>query len=54
MQLTQKESGLLKDLKGQEKLCAEKYTQYSSRAADPQLKNLFTQIAQIEQQHLKP
>ncbi len=53
MQLTQKESGLLKDLKGQEKLCAEKYTQYSSRAADPQLKNLFTQIAQIEQQHLE-
>ena len=25
MQLTQKETALLKDLKGQEKLCAEKY-----------------------------
>lgn len=52
MQLTQKESGLLKDLKGQEKLCVDKYTKYSSTASDPQLKKLFSQIAQVEQQHL--
>lgn len=53
MQVTQKESGLLKDLKDQEKLCVEKYTKHASDAHDPQLKNLFSQIAQIEQQHLQ-
>ena len=52
MQLSQKETSLLKDLKGQEKLCVDKYTKHASCAADPQLKNLFTQIAQVEQQHL--
>lgn len=52
MQLTQKETELLKDLKGQEKLCADKYTQYSEAAIDPQLKNLFSQIAGVEKQHL--
>ena len=52
MQLTQKETSLLKDLKSQEKLCVEKYTKYSSVALDPQLKELFTSIANIEQQHL--
>ena len=53
MQLTQKETELLKDLKTQEKLCADKYTEYSQSAKDPQLKNLFSQIAGVEQQHLK-
>ena len=53
MQLTQKETSLLKDLKDQEKLCVDKYTKHSSCAVDPQLKNLFTQIAQVEQQHLQ-
>lgn len=52
MQLTQKEQTLLKDLKGQEKLCVEKYTKYASNALDPQLKELFTSIANVEQQHL--
>ncbi len=52
MQLSQKESSLLKDLKGQEQLCVDKYTKHASCAADPQLKDLFTQIAQAEQQHL--
>lgn len=52
MQLTQKETSLLKDLKGQEKLCVDKYTRSATCAVDPQLKNLFTQISQIEQQHL--
>lgn len=51
MQLTPKESSLLKDLKAQEKLCIEKYTKHSSCAVDSQLKNLFTQIAQTEQEH---
>lgn len=52
MQLTQKETDLLKDLKGQEKLCVEKYSNHASAAVDTQLKNLFTQIAQVEQKHL--
>lgn len=52
MQLTQKEMDLLKDLKDQEKICVEKYTKYSSQALDPQLKQLFTEIGNIEQGHL--
>jgi len=52
MQLTQKETGLLKDLKDQEKLCVDKYTKHASCAVDGQLKNLFTQLAQKEQQHM--
>ena len=52
MQLTQKETTLLKDMKSQEKLCVEKYTKYASNALDPQLKELFTSIANVEQQHL--
>lgn len=52
MQLTQKEQSLIKDLKSEEKLCAEKYAKYASCAKDPQLKNLFSQISQIEQGHL--
>ena len=51
MKLTQKETGLLKDLKEQEKLCVDKYTKHSSCAKDAQLKNLFTAIAQAEKQH---
>ena len=51
MQLTQKETELLKDLKGQERLCIDKYTAHSQSAVDPQLKNLFSQIAGIEQNH---
>ena len=52
MQLTQKETTLLTDMKGQEKLCVEKYTKYSSVALDPQLKDLFTALANVEQGHL--
>ena len=52
MQLTQKETTLLADLKSQEKICVEKYTKYASTALDPQLKELFTSIANVEQQHL--
>lgn len=52
MTLSQKETELLKDLKGQEKLCIDKYTKHASSASDTQLKELFSQIAQTEQQHL--
>ena len=52
MQPTQKEAGLLKDLKDQEQLCVDKYRRHAAIANDPQLKNLFEQLAQVEQQHL--
>ena len=52
MQPTQKEAGLLKDLKDQEQLCVDKYRRHAASANDPQLKNLFEQLAQVEQQHL--
>ncbi len=51
MQLTQKESMLLKDMKEQEKICIQKYTKYASIALDPQLKELFTSLSNVEQQH---
>ena len=50
MQPTQKEAGLLKDLKDQEQLCVDKYRRHAANANDPQLKNLFEQLAQAEQQ----
>lgn len=52
MTLTQKENTLLSDLKSQEQICIEKYTQYSQMAHDPELKNLFTNLAQNEKKHL--
>ena len=52
MVLTQKESTLIKDLKGQEQLCIDKYTKHAECAADPQLKQLFNRIADVEREHL--
>ncbi len=49
---TEKERTLIQDLKGQEQLCVDKYTRHASSAKDPQLKNLFSQLAKNEQQHL--
>ena len=51
MQLTQKETSLLKDLKGQEKLCIDKYNKSAQSAVDPQLKNLFSKISGEEREH---
>ncbi len=51
MQLTPKETSLLKDMQDQEQLCIDKYTKHAGCAKDPQLKDLFTQIASSEQQH---
>ncbi len=50
--LNEKEKTLLKDLKGQEKICIEKYTKYASTALDSQLKQLFTEISNVEREHL--
>ena len=52
MTLTQKESSLLSDLKSQEQLCIEKYSNYTERACDPALKNLFQSLKNTEQKHL--
>lgn len=52
MQLSQKETDLLKDMKDAEKLCIEKYTRAAENACDPQLKQLCIHIAQVEQGHL--
>ncbi len=50
--LTQKERYLLQDQKGHEELCIKKYTNYADQAQDPQLKQVFTNNAKQEQQHL--
>ncbi len=50
-QLTQKEQLLLKDQLSHEKICIEKYTNYSEQAQDPQLKQLFNEHGSHEQQH---
>ena len=51
MKLTEKECTLLEDLKGQEKLCIEKYSKYAGEASDRQLTDLFRGIASVERQH---
>jgi rubrerythrin len=50
--LTTKEIDLLKDMKGQEQLCIEKYDKYAQDATAPELKQLFTQLADGERTHL--
>ena len=52
MNLTQKETTLLQDLKSQEQLCIEKYNKYAALAHDPELKNLFSTREKNEQKHL--
>ena len=52
MTLTQKETTLLNDLKSQEQLCIDKYTQYEKDACDPALKVIFGSIKTTEQGHL--
>jgi spore coat protein CotF len=52
MTLTQKETSLLKDMKGQEELCIEKYGKYSAAANDPALKQLFSSLMSVESGHL--
>jgi spore coat protein CotF len=53
MNLTQKETSLLKDLKAHEQLCIEKYNKYSAEACNPQLKTIFSELAQVEQEHFQ-
>ena len=51
MVLTEKETAALKDLRSQEKVCAQKYEKYSTQAKDPELKNLFQTLQKEEQKH---
>ena len=53
MNLTTKETGLLKDMKDQEELCIEKYTRYAASAKCPELKSLLNSLADTEREHLK-
>ena len=53
MTLTQKETDLLKDMKGQEELCIQKYNKYADLAKSQELKNLFTSMAKVEENHLQ-
>ncbi|MDF2656696.1 MAG: hypothetical protein K0R19_3170 [Bacillota bacterium] len=41
----------LEDLKTEEDLCVTKYSSYAQQAQDPQLSQLFNQLASAEQQH---
>ena len=52
MQLTQEETLLRKDMQAAEKLCVEKYNKHASCDVDPQLKTLFSDIEQVEKEHL--
>ena len=52
MPLNQKETTLMKDMKDGETLCIDKYTRASDAACDPQLKNLFSSLAENERRHL--
>lgn len=51
MQLTQKERSLLEDQLKHEEVCIQKYTSYAQQAQDPNLKQLFNDYANQEQQH---
>lgn len=50
--LSQKERLLLEDQKSHEQLCIDKYFSYANQAKDTQLKQIFSNHASIEQQHL--
>ena len=52
MQLSQKETMLLSDMKSQEKLCIEKYSKNALAANDAQLKTLFSELGDVERKHL--
>lgn len=52
LNLTQKERMLLQDQKGHEELCIKKYNDYASKAQSQQLKQLFSNFAAKEQEHL--
>jgi len=52
IQLTQKERMLLEDQRNHEQICIQKYTNYANQTQCPQLKQLFSNHAQLERNHL--
>jgi len=50
--LTAKERSLLEDQKTHEEICIQKYSNYANLASNQQLKTIFSNHAQIEQEHL--
>jgi spore coat protein CotF len=52
MNLSTKERYLLEDQKKHEEICIQKYSNYANMASDQQLKDIFNQNSQMEQQHL--
>lgn len=50
--LTTKEKMLLQDLKTQEEICIQKYQSYAEQTQSSQLKQIFTDHGQQEQNHL--
>jgi spore coat protein CotF len=50
--LSQKERTLLQDQKSHEELCIKKYGSYANQAQDSQLKQIFNNNRQQEEQHL--
>lgn len=52
MNLSTKERLLLEDQKSHEELCIQKYNNYANMASCQELKDIFNNNAQIEQQHL--
>lgn len=52
LNLDTKERLLLEDEKSHEQLCVEKYKEYSCKACEPALKELFSSLQKKEQQHL--
>jgi len=53
IQLSQKETMFLGDLKSYELLCIQKYGKYSEEAQDPLLRQIFQDLNSREQQHLR-
>lgn len=51
LSLTQKEKQLLSDAKNYESLCVAKYQSYANQLSDPELQNLFQNLADKEQGH---
>lgn len=52
LNLSRKEQMLLEDQKKHEQICVQKYQSYANQTQTPQLKQLFTNYVQAEQQHL--
>lgn len=50
--LTAKERTLLEDQKSHEEICVQKYTNYANMTSDAQLKEMFSNHAMTEQNHL--